>query len=98
MLKQPWDEPYEVELKVRGKHRPIYLNGGLATLEHSTDGPVIRHRIVPETTAALTNGGFDTTGAPYLAALGNLHPGKSSHNTKGRRMGRIHDTADHEHK
>jgi len=49
-LKQPWDQPYEVELKVRGKNRPIHLNGSPATIEQGGDGPVIRYRIVPETT------------------------------------------------
>jgi len=51
-LKLPWEKPYEVELKVRGddKDNPIYLNGTPATVEQGDDGPVIRHRIVPDGT------------------------------------------------
>jgi len=73
MLKQPWDMPYEIELMVRGKSRPIYLNDRLATIEQGDDGPVIRHRIIPEITRTLTNGSFETAGAMSDAALGGLH-------------------------
>ncbi|MFZ9936499.1 MAG: hypothetical protein ACO3JG_05505 [Luteolibacter sp.] len=45
MLKKPWDEPCDLELKLRGNPRPIYLNGVLATVEQGGDGPVIRYRI-----------------------------------------------------
>jgi hypothetical protein len=44
-LKQPWDEPYDIEITVRGKIRPIYLNGKLATIDQSNGAPIIRHRI-----------------------------------------------------
>jgi hypothetical protein len=72
-LKQPWDKPYEVVLTVRGKIRPIYLNGELATVEQSDDGPIIRHRIVPDVTVSLINGSFETAGTLSDAALGGLH-------------------------
>jgi hypothetical protein len=42
-LKQPWEKPYGVELKVRGKSRPVYLNGELVKVEHG----VVHHRIGP---------------------------------------------------
>jgi hypothetical protein len=75
MLKQPWNKPYEVELKVRGNNRPIYLNGVLATVEQSADGPIIRSQIASPGHAAvtLTNGSFETTGALCNTAIGGLH-------------------------
>lgn len=72
-LKQPWEMPYEVELLVRGNQRPIYLNGVLATVEQGDDGPLIRHRIVPEVTVTLPDGSFETTGASYTTAIGGLY-------------------------
>jgi hypothetical protein len=49
------------------------MNGALATVEQSDDGPVIRHRIVPDATVSLTNGSFETVGALSNPALGGLH-------------------------
>ena len=72
-LKQPWDKPYEVALMVRGKNRPVYLNGVLATVEQGDDASVIRHWIVPDVTVTLTNGSFETAGAISDAALGGLY-------------------------
>ena len=73
-LKKPWDKPYDVELKVHGKSRPIYLNGNPVTIEQGDDGPVIRYRIVPEIASTLTNDNFDTAGTSSNPALGELHP------------------------
>lgn len=44
-LKQPWEQPYEAELLVRGKSRPIYLNGKPVTVEKVGDQSVIRYSI-----------------------------------------------------
>jgi hypothetical protein len=52
-LKKVWEKPYDVELKVRGKRRPICLNGTRATVEGGPDGPVIRCRIAPDGAVSL---------------------------------------------
>jgi len=46
-LTRIWEEIYEVELHVRGKERPIYLNGIRATVEKTAGGSVIRCRVAP---------------------------------------------------
>jgi hypothetical protein len=56
-LKKIWEKPYEVELKVRGKQRPILLNGTPTTLENGADGPFIRCRVAPDGAVSLVDRG-----------------------------------------
>ena len=56
-LKQPWDQPYEVKLKVHGKQRPILINDTPATPEQTPDGAIIRCRIAADGTVELKESG-----------------------------------------
>ncbi len=52
-LKQPWEKPFEIELKVRGKGTiPFYLNGSNATIEEREGALMIHCRVAPDGTVS----------------------------------------------
>lgn len=50
-LKQPWDNDYEIELKIRGETKlPIHLNGQRVTIDERGGGKIIRCKVAPDGT------------------------------------------------
>jgi len=52
-LAQTWEKPYEIQLKVHGEKRPVYLNGERAEIETGPDGPFLRCRVAPDGSVAV---------------------------------------------
>jgi hypothetical protein len=48
-LKQPWEKPYEIELKIHGKNdRPLFLNGVRVNIEERVGTHIIRCQVTPD--------------------------------------------------
>ena len=48
-LKNAWEKPYDIELRIRGhKEQPIYMNGVLASVKRAHDSSIIRCQIMPD--------------------------------------------------
>jgi hypothetical protein len=53
-LQQPWEEPYEIELIVRGKQDlSVHLNGNRATMQERGDSRIIRCKVAPDGNVSL---------------------------------------------